>query len=608
MKDIVRLYNQGIISNLDLYFGLFVERLAGKECPGLTLAAGLVSSRTRQGDICLDLTAIEGQTLIEGNGSETRVVCPQLEVWCRELKESGVVGGEGEYKPLILDGRPRLYLFRYWDYQEKLTSLIKSRICDDAGPLSGLREALVRLFPGDPAKEEVDWQKIAAFTAAHKRFCVISGGPGTGKTTTVARILALLLERQKDLRVALAAPTGKAAVRMQEAVTQAKKSLNCGGNIRDAIPENASTIHRLLGSVKGSPYFRHHSGNPLPIDMVVVDEASMVDLALMSKLIQAVPDHARLVLLGDRDQLASVEAGAVLGDICDTGCTLAFSWRFRNDLEQAMGYRLHGDTKEAQSPMRDCIVELRKGYRFGVDSGIGVVSQAVRDGDEALALSLLRGEHADISWKGLPVGGAFRKAIAQESVRELGDYLRCRDPLISLALLNRFRILCALREGPYGALAVNALVEDIFRKEKLIRSEGAYYAGRPIMVTVNAYPLELFNGDVGVILPDPGVDNDLRAFFPAPGGGVRQLHPVRLPPHETAYAMTVHKSQGSEFHRVLLILPDRDSPVLTRELIYTGITRGMEHVELWGSESVLRGAVSRRIARRSGLRDALWEA
>jgi exodeoxyribonuclease V alpha subunit len=251
-----------------------------------------------------------------------------LKVWCKRLRESKVVGAPGQYKPLILDEGSRLYLFRYWDYQEKLLDLIRRRVSEDGQAVNAtaLKKGLERLFPGSHGGE-IDWQKVAALTALMKRFCVISGGPGTGKTTTVAKILALLLEQgnSEKVRIALAAPTGKAAARLQETIKLAKEKLHCADTIKGAIPEEASTIHRLLGSIPGSPYFRHNGQDPLLVDVVVVDEASMVDMALMSKLVQALPSQSRLVLLGDKDQLASVEAGAVLGDICDTGQVHNFS-------------------------------------------------------------------------------------------------------------------------------------------------------------------------------------------------------------------------------------------------------------------------------------------
>ncbi len=523
-----------------------------------------------------------------------------------------MVGEPGRYKPLILDDRFRLYLYRYWDYQEKLADSIKRRVSEDQPDIDApaLKERLERLFPGDH-EGETDWQKVAAFTAWVKRFCVSSGGPGTGKTTTVAKILALLVEgaTSKKLQISLAAPTGKAAARLQESIKVAKEKLNCKQSTREAIPEEASTIHRLLGTIPDSPYFRHNAQSPLPVDVVVVDEASMVDLALMSKLIQALPLQARLILLGDKDQLASVETGAVLGDICDTGHVHNFSRPFCRDLREITGYEINTNSNgESETGIQDCMVQLRKNYRFGKESGIHAVSSAVNAGDEDVAMAhLVSGKYKDIGWTSLPEPPALPLAIKETIIEGFGDYLKATDPIEIFQRFERFRILCALREGPYGVTAINFFTEKILKQEKLIKPEGKWYAGRPVLITSNDYQLRLFNGDVGIVLQDPEADNDLRFFSIAADGTLRKFHPLRLPDHETVYAMTIHKSQGSEFDRVLLLLPNRESPVLTRELLYTGITRARKSVNIWGTEDVFRVAVSRRNERSSGLRDALWE-
>lgn len=618
-EDLNRLYDNEILSPLDVHFARFVSKLAGNGTlvPDVSLAAALVSSCTRQGHICLDLSGVAGTQLLDGeNGGP--VVCPELREWQKTLEKSPVVGTPGEYKPLILDSRSRLYLYRYWDYQEKLADLIRTRVSKDKEDIdiTLLKKGLTRLFgagltqssPGQA--EDIDWQKVAAFTSLIERFCVISGGPGTGKTTTVAKILALCLEQSssRSLRIALAAPTGKAAARLQEAIRRGKEELDCPESIKEQIPDEASTIHRLLGSISGSPYFRHNARNLLPVDVVAVDEASMVDLALMSKLVQAIPCQARLILLGDKDQLASVEAGAVLGDICDTGNAHGFSRRFSSDLEKVTGYKIRTQPNgEDESGICDCIVQLDKSFRFGRQSGIHAVSHAVNAGDADLAASLLMGgKYGDISWRDLPRPDALPLVIKDTIVKWFGDYLKASTIRETFQMFDRFRILCAVRKGPYGVIALNSLVEKILVDKRLIRLDTMWYPGRPVLITTNDYNLRLFNGDVGIVLPDPGANNDLRVFFSTMDDNLKKFHPLRLPEHETVYAMTVHKSQGSEFDNVLLLIPDRDSPVLTRELLYTGITRAKEGVDIWGTENVFHTAVTRRIERTSGLRDALW--
>lgn len=610
-EDLDRLYSSGVLSELDIHFARFIGRLSNSHVPEVGLAAAMVSGYTRHGHICLELSKLEGRQLLEGEDGQAPVCCPKLGQWREKLMESPVVGRPGEYKPMILDDNSRLYLYRYWDYEKRLADLIKMRVACNEKEIDEtlLEPGLERLF-GKGRPEAIDWQKVAAVMSAIKNFCVISGGPGTGKTTTVAKILALILEQAgpSKPRIALAAPTGKAAARLQEAIKRAKGDLDCAQHIKEAIPEDASTIHRLLGSIPGSPYFRYNAQLRLPVDVVIVDEASMVDLALMSKLMQAIPQHARIVLLGDRDQLASVEAGAVLGDICDTGNVHAFSKGFCERLKKLTGCEICAEQDgEGISGIRDCIVQLRKSFRFGDDSGIGAASRAVETGNDDLAVTLLKGgRDEDIKWCDLPPPTALGHALKEIIIREFADYLKAGDTREAFQMFERFRILGAVRQGPYGVVRLNALVERTLNEEGLIEADKTWYAGRPILIAGNDYNLRLFNGDIGIVLPDPETGNQLRAFFQAPDGTVRKFHPLRLPEHETVYAMTVHKSQGSEFDRILLILPDKDYPVLTGELVYTGLTRARKSVEIWGSEPVFRTAISRRIERMSGLRDALW--
>jgi len=608
ITDLDSLQKSGFFSPLDLHFARFMAKVSKAPSQELVLAAALVSRMTREGHICLDLSS---QEPIHASETGERVVFPEAGKWGKQLTRSGVVGEPGEHKPLVLDPKGRLYLYRYWEYQEEIAKGIKSRISLDSyvPQVKSLREGLNRIFP---ALEEVgtDWQKVAALAAARRKFCVITGGPGTGKTTTVAKILALLMEMEQDrtegLRTALVSPTGKGAARLQEAMKKAKEELACEQSVKALIPDEASTIHRLLGTVVGSPYFRFNALNHLPVDTVVVDEASMVDLALMSKLVQALPSQARFILLGDKDQLSSVEAGAVLGDICDTGQSHPFSKTFCDEIQKTTGYKISG--AKAAPGMSDSIVQLIRSYRFGYESGIASASRSVNEGNADAALKIMQDAgRGDFRWSPLPSPKALPRALKDRGLEEFHYLFEVSDPQTAFEQLDRFRIICALRLGPFGVNAVNLLVEHQLRGQKLIRGEGRWYRGRPVLITQNDYNLHLYNGDIGIAMPDPGADGELRVFFKAPDGALRALHPVRLPEHETVYAITVHKSQGSEFDRLLLILPDQDSPVLTRELIYTGITRARQGVEVWGNENVFREALGRRTTRVSGLRDALWE-
>ncbi|WP_373500862.1 exodeoxyribonuclease V subunit alpha [Desulfococcus sp.] len=607
------LYASGLFTWLDIHFAAFISRIAWGAPPEVSVAAALVSRNRRMGHLCLDLVSAAGE-IPSQEFAAAGISLPPARAWADTLTASSVVGRPGEVAPLVLDDGLRLYLHRYWEYQTSIVEEIRKRsetALDDIDT-DRLAEGMARLFPGPPAGEsaaadDTDWQKVAAFAAVSRRFSVISGGPGTGKTATVAKILALLLEQAggAPLRIALAAPTGKAAARLREAIVRGRSHLD--SPLRELIPDEVTTLHRLLGSLPDSPFFRHTAEHPLPVDLVVVDEASMVDVALMAKLIQAVPPKARLILLGDRDQLASVEAGAVLGDICDTGTVHQFSGAFCRALGDITGEALACPGTENSAPgLSDSIVLLRKSYRFGENSGIARASREINAGNGKSTLAVLESDACpDVRWRALPRSEGMARAIRDAVIGGYGPYLACRDdPPAAFQAFDRFRILAALRQGPFGVARLNEIAEDVLRGEGLIQPKGTWYPGRPVMVTRNDYPLRLFNGDVGITLQDPR--GKLRVCFPDAREGVRSFSPLRLPEHETVYAMTVHKSQGSEFGHVALILPDQESPVMTRELLYTGITRAVRSVEVWGVASLLVKAAGRPIERRSGLRDALW--
>ena len=605
------------LCEIDIHFAKFITDFSPDKDPDIFIAAALVSQATGSGDICLNLETAAGNQLSDKHGDQKSIVCPKPAVWLEKLKNSPAVGIPGQIRPLILDGKNRLYLYRYWDYENSLSKSIKKRA---HSPVSGrdfkqLKITLDRLFPVS-GPQEMNWQKIAAAVASLKHFSVITGGPGTGKTFTVTKVLALLLGQVfgQKLQIYLTAPTGKAAARLKEAVEQAKSQMNCDESIKAAIPSEAFTIHRLLKPMSGSPYFRHNRENPLMADVVVVDEASMVDLALMAKLLEAVPENARLILIGDKDQLSSVEAGSVLGDICDRNVMHGFSRPFMNHIKEVTGEDLEHrvQTAGAQSGLQDAIVVLQKSYRFAAGSGIGDLSRAVNRADTEAAFQLLADENdKSITWQTLKADEGLFENLSRQIVSGYQSYLKAADPAAALKRLQRFKILCALNIGPLGVQAINRLAEQVLRRQNLIQpdstTENSWYAGRPVLITRNHYPLRLFNGDIGVTLPDAEAgDDQLAVFFAGDSGEVRRFQPYQLPEHTTVYAMTVHKSQGSEFDEVLFILPDKDFPILTRELIYTALTRARKKITIWGNRSIIRNAISRKIERTSGLRDALW--
>ncbi len=608
----------GIFSDIDIHFARFIAHFSTDGESNIFLAAALASRATGNGDICLDLNAAAATALSEQQDGAVVLNCPPLADWHRTLISSPAVGQPGDRRPLILDADNRLYLYRYWEYENLLSNILRQRARGELQDFDSgkLKNTLKRLFASEK-NDDANWQAIAAAIAVFKRISVITGGPGSGKTFTIARILALLLECAlgDNAKIHLAAPTGKAAARLAESINEAKQSLECSDLIKNAIPGEVHTIHRLLKPVKDTPYFYRNAENPLAADVVVIDEASMVDLALMAKLVPALPPEARLLLIGDKDQLASVEAGSVLGDICDRQVIHGFSNQFSKKIEQITKVKLDKrlQSSKSASGLQDCITVLQKNYRFDPQSGIGGLSKSVNRGDSDTALAYLN-DTADksIAWRDL--------RPAENSVRDLRDliaegyrkYLTIHDPVLAMDEFNRFKILCALKIGPFGVNSINRFAEEVLNQEGLLpsidRENHQWYRGRPILITRNDYNLGLFNGDIGITLPDPNSSSEeLYVYFPDSGDEIKRFPTHRLSGHETVYAMTVHKSQGSEFDHIILLLPEKDYPLLTRELIYTGLTRARKTVSIWGPQSVLKAAITRKIKRTSGLRDGLWD-
>ena len=618
-NTINKIVKSGLLSEIDVHFAKFITDFSPDNDPDIFLAAALVSHTTASGNICLNLETVS-RNLISGPQGETETIkCPELDIWLEKLKTHPAVGRPGEKCPLILDEKNRFYLYRYWDYENTLSNSIERRICKNIAGLDfqRLKNSLDRLFP-ITKQPGVNWQKIAAAVASLRHFCVITGGPGTGKTFTVTKVLALLLEQvpEKMLQICLAAPTGKAAARLKESLEHAKGSMNCDDAVKARIPSEVFTIHRMLKPIKGSPYFRHDLDNPLMAEVVVVDEASMVDLALMAKLLLAVPQHARLILIGDKDQLASVEAGSVLGDICDRDVMHGFSVSFMDRIKELTGERFEqvARASDAALGLQDSIVVLQHSYRFAAGSAIGGLSRAVNRADTDKAFAILEGpEEKSVSWQPLKNEEDLIEVLSRQIISGYQPYLQTGDPAEALQRMRRFKILCALNIGPLGVQAINRLAERVLRRQNLIQMDptGAspWYAGRPVLITRNNYQFGLFNGDIGIAMPGPeDSEAELFVYFPDDNAGVRRFQIHQLPEHATVYAMTVHKSQGSEFDEVIFILPDKDFSILTRELIYTALTRARKKIRIWGNRSIIRNAIERKIERTSGLRDALWGA
>jgi exodeoxyribonuclease V alpha subunit len=483
-----------------------------------------------------------------------------------------------------------------------------------------LRAGLGRLFPA--RSQAPDWQRVGAALALLRRFTIIAGGPGTGKTWTVTRILALLVEQSQSRgtrvpRVLLLAPTGKAAARLRESVREHRQGLGVSPETRAAIADESATIHRALGAAADGT-FRHGPERPLATDAVIVDEASMVDLALMNRLFAAVPAAARIVLLGDRDQLASVEAGSVLCDMCGgaaaerrTCLSLAAAAEVLDlagdEVPARNGTTARSDavTRNDVETLADSIVHLRESRRFRDHPGIGALATAIQEADAQAALAALRTTDFPEVTLVEPTGLLGHQVSLLASDR----YGACLEAQRPLEAFGRFRVLCAHRRGLDGAEAVNQAIERALAARELVSLDEPYYVGRPLLVTENDPSTRLFNGDVGLVVrEEPGSKAALFAADDAEPseGDTRLVALSRLPRAETAFAMTVHKSQGSEFDEVVLVLPQKPSPVLTRELLYTAVTRARERVTIVASPDIVAQAIATPTRRDSGLCARLW--
>jgi exodeoxyribonuclease V alpha subunit len=656
MHLLERWVERGWLRALDKAFVGFLHELDPQADPLMLLAAALTSHQLGHGHVCLDLfETLKAPDFAlslppEGDLSSGVMLLPSQLLegldgahWCHALAASPLVAlavdgsAAAQSRPLVLSGK-RLYLRRYWTYERRIDSALRQRLAVQEAVSADLPQRLNGLFDQPPPDGVVDWQKLACALATRGAFSIVTGGPGTGKTTTVVRLLALLqapaVEQGTALRIRLAAPTGKAAARLTESISQQVRSLQVPDAVREKIPTEVTTVHRLLGSRPGTRHFRHHAGNLLPLDVLVVDEASMIDLEMMANLLDALPPHARLVLLGDKDQLASVEAGAVLGDLCRDAEAGWYSPDTRQWLENVSGETLAGsglqEDLDTSHPLAQQVVMLRYSRRFGEGSGIGQLARWVNQQNPEQARQLLdagshdlfclhlKGEH-DRALERLVLDGQGSDA---QGYRYYLNLLRTTRPAAEtprddsrwtdwarqlLQAFDAFQLLCAVRKGPWGVEGLNQRITAALLKARLIDSDQQWYEGRPVLMTRNDYGLGLMNGDIGIALKLPESDGGpqvLRVAFPRNDGqgGVRFVLPSRLNDVETVYAMTVHKSQGSEFAHTALILPDALNPVLTKELIYTGITRAKDRFSLIETRGgVFEEAVRRKVKRLSGL-------
>jgi exodeoxyribonuclease V alpha subunit len=637
--EVERLTEAGELRRLSGAFARFVASLGPASGP-LLLASLVLSELEGRGHSCLLLSdlAQDAAGLLGLPAEEWTELAAAIKPlpknakgWMTQLSGCEQVWKAGEFdygQPLVLDGDPdngRLYLRRYWRDETTVASSVRARAGKhQAVDVAAVREWLDTLFATQRASEKPDWQKLACAIALRGRMAIITGGPGTGKTYTVARLLALLFATAPDAarqRIALAAPTGKAAARLKQSIDKALGELADKVGARLPLREltarmgAARTLHSLLGARPDSRAFAHHRGNPLDVDVLIVDEASMVHLEMMASLLDALPPDATLILLGDKDQLASVEAGAVLGDLCADAQAGNYDAATVDFVRAASGEEIPPDFVHAGGALAQQTVMLRHSRRFG--GPIGQLALAVNAGDAEAAAAVLRARGA----LGVEVAHALRWIEHAQQQHAIGLALEGYRPYLRLlgegpdpngahddwvrAVLQRFeafRILCAVREGEWGVQGLNTAIEQRLDSVGLIRRGGDWYTGRPVMVTRNDYATNVFNGDIGLTLPDPARPGSLRVWF-LEGDKVRSVLATRLRHVETAYAMTVHKSQGSEFAHTVLALPKEGGAVLARELVYTGITRASrEFTLLTPVPAVLGEAIGKRTHRASGLR------
>jgi len=594
---LMRARAEGLVTPLDRQFAERLATLYGDEREGVRWALALACHQEASGHVCADLRRLASDGILSEVAGEQRQVSPllthdRLEDWLSELESCALVetpGAAGEPRPLILDDRGRLYLRRAYQDQAALAERLLARGGAASFEMDErlAEETIARLAPiaegaGDAGDEVA---REALRVGLRRGLSVVTGGPGTGKTTMVARLIALLVEMamgkgDRAPRVKLLAPTGKAAAAMANAFARGRDVLDVSQEVRDALPRSAETIHRALHGQTRLDAFGRPRAVTIDADVVVIDEASMVDLELMSRLMAACEGVPRVVLLGDPDQLASVDSGAVLGEICRGGETPAAT---------GLGVSL---------------IRLTRSHRFSESGGIGRLAAAIRAGNADEALALL--EDPDVEGVERVDVGAPEEVVARliAESHDMHTAIATESEMnAKLDQMSRYRVLCAHRRGPLGVENLGARLDQAASGLRETTPQAGWWSGRMLLVTRNAPDQDLWNGDVGLI---EETNDGLRALFPDGAGGVRALSAGRLPNHESAIAMSVHKSQGSEFDAVDLVLGDRPSPIMTRELFYTGVTRARKTLRVHASAASIRAMIERRIERDSGLSELLW--
>ncbi len=556
--------------------------------------AVLVNLEIDQANVCLDIESVSEKSAAWG----WREI-PGLEQLQNDIADCPVIGRPGDVRPLIADNG-KLYLHRYFHYETSISQHLLARTGQQPLLVESQIKNIDSVFAAEQGDPEVDMQKIAAIVCSLHPLVIISGGPGTGKTYTVSRVLAILIQQQPDIKIQLAAPTGKAAMRLSQSIVKLHQRLGLDDAIQQRIPQQALTLHRLLAIDRYHHRPRYHQANPLDCDLLVVDEASMIDQQMMAMLCNALAPDARLILLGDKDQLSSVEAGSVFADLCGGLQSTGFNQAQRYLLAQAWQYELK--LNQSTHALADQLVVLDKSHRFDASSAIGKLASTINRGQSHQCLQIMDNQDNNIQW--LPMEDRrLAVALKQQADNVYWQMMQAADIDQAFALFHRYQILSAVWSGPAGVHNINTIIEQHLKLKSGIDQNLQYYQGKPLMVTRNVYEYNLFNGDIGIIWPDQ--DGELKIWFASGHAEYRVLSLSQLPQHEIAYAMTVHKSQGSEFEHVLMVLPFEDVEVLTRELLYTAITRAAKSLEIWGQADIITRTIERKTQRVSGLMQRL---
>ena len=590
--------NQVIHNSIhDVFASYFEDKLIQK-------VAFLVSKKLEEGHICLDLNQYDQS----GND--------QINIDEIEKHQLVSTDADNNIQPFILLN-DKLYLHRYHAYETIILNKIFALALGEdelkkekQEEILSIKEFIIELFNinqnlDNPLEDNL--QMIASLNAVIDNFTIITGGPGTGKTTTIAKFLAILYKLNPNISIALAAPTGKAAARLNESIISVSSRLeNISQDIKNKYSNlRAQTIHRLLGVQFDSPYFVHNKDNPLKYDVVIIDESSMIDTALLAKLLESIKDNTKLVMLGDKDQLASIEAGSIFGDLCKSQSTANNFTEDNIEFYQKFLGKINFDNNSNDNFLTGKIVELQKSYRFKNTEGIGKFSQLVIKGiiDKNLLIEPFKNSYPNKQY--VKISKDYNDPDFLEILRCYEDYAKEENIENALNKFNKIRVLCSVREGEFGVNYYNHLIEKHLKSKGLINPRTDLYDKQAIMITANDYSLGLFNGDIGIVRFDK--ENNSKVFYlKDENGKIKGFPIININQYETAFAMTIHKSQGSEFDKIVIVIPNNsDHLILSRELIYTAVTRAKEQVLILGEEDVLINAISRNIQRVSGINERI---